>query len=1043
MMTLALTGRPPRPSRAYRPRLGGGAERVEERTLLSAALVSVNAAGTGSGDASSLLGEQASGVTPGAPGQTSPALSSDGSLLVFQSSASDLVPGLSDTNQATDVFVRNVKTGQTQLVSAAPDGTPGNGRSFDPVISPNGRYVAFLSTATNLTSIPAGTPGTTGGDATGLLYVRDLQTGTTSLLDDTPGAQASNGYASAGFVFSPDSTKLAFADSSTNLSSTPPSTGPPLLVPGVGTPAVTDNVYVRNLATGTTTAVSVTPGGTLSQGTETTTGNGSSLTFSPDGSMLAFTTTAADLTAAGAVATSATGAVTSLYVSNLASGTLTLVSGTPAGKIANGSAAAPLFSPDGSLLAFLSTSNDLTSAQQSAISGPSSGSSSTSTSTTSSSGNENLFVYNLKAGGTTAVSVTPGNMLSVGTVTQMAFSPDSARLAFVSTGDDLTSNSADTPLIAFQDSSGPNLPTWNASNVYVRNLATGVTAAVSITPTGQLSNGFAADPSFTPDGQSVAYLSSADDLTTNPTPPLSDTAPSSTNPLPYAPATPPANLFLTNVSSAASTLVSVTPTGTLSSGNVLAYKISPDGTRIAFDAAATDLTNNPPTVGATPATVAASSSVTDNIYVRDLGTGITSLVSSAPDGTLSVNPASSGPAPLFFSPDSQTLFFSTGAALVAGDTNSTTDVYDATAPFAAPGEIHFSTWQFDANEANGQAVITVVRNAPLDAPATVNYSVQDNTAKAGNDYQTTSGTLSFAAGQASATFSIPLNAAASFAGTRTATITLSSPSGGPLGFSTATLNLTGVLPTVPVSITATSTSGHTHAHGHKPKSTATGTAAAAAPGSTAAAATAASSTGGAGSNAPAAGSTVTTVYTATSPTTAATGTSTSSSTGSSASSVTASSTGSTPTSTPTSTPASGSTSTSTSPTSTAGPFVSKLAVRTTRHKVTGLIVSFNEPVAGASAGNVANYSIHLLTPARRTRHGTHVTSIGRAVGIAGATYDAASQSVTLRLSTPLRPSQIFQLRVSGGAGGITDSSGRALNSPAQGGVGSDFVYNVN
>ena len=66
----------------------------------------------------------------------------------------------------------------------------------------------------------------------------------------------------------------------------------------------------------------------------------------------------------------------------------------------------------------------------------------------------------------------------------------------------------------------------------------------------QLSNGFVGDLSFTPDGQSLAYLSSADDLTANPTPPISDTAPASGNPspLPNAPPTPPANLFLTNLS---------------------------------------------------------------------------------------------------------------------------------------------------------------------------------------------------------------------------------------------------------------------------------------------------------------------------------------------------------------------------------------------------------------------------------------------------------------------------------------------------------------
>jgi hypothetical protein len=1042
----AVIRRSRRPSRAYRPRLGGGAERVEERTLLSAALVSVNAGGTGSGDASSLLGDQAVSAALSTPGQRSPALSSDGSLMVFQSSASDLVAGANGIDQGTDVFVRNLKTGQTQLVSAAPDGTPGNGRSFDPVISPNGRYVAFLSTATNLTSIPAAIPGSTGGDASGLLYVRDLQTGTTTLLDATPGGQAGNGNATGGFVFSPDSTKLAFADGSTNLTSTPPSTAPPLLVPGVGSVAVTNNVYVRDLTTGTTTAVSVTPGGTLSEGTETATPNGSGLAFSPDGSKLAFTTTATDLTNASPAPTSSTGLVTSLYVANLSTGTLKLVSATPAGQVADGSSSAPVFSPDGSSLGFLSTANDLTSAQANVSSGPAPNSSSAAGALT----NENLFVYNLAAGTNTAVSVTSGGMLSAGTVSQMAFSPDGKLLAFISTGSDLTGTAADTPLAAYQDATGPNLPAWYASNVYVYNLATGATTPISITPGGKLSNGFAGDLSFTPDGQSVAYLSSADDLTTNGTPPLSDTAPTSTNPLPNAPPTPPANLFLTSLATGASTLVSVTPTGTLSSGNVLSYTISPDGTKVAFDDAATDLTENPPTISAAPATVAATSPVNDNIFVRDLSAQTTDLITTASDGTLSSDPSSNGPAPLLFSPDSQTLYFSTNGALVTGDTNSTSDIYAARIPFATPGAIHFTTWQFDANEASGQAVITVVRNAPVDAPTTVHYAVSDNTARAGNDYQATSGTLNFAAGQSGATFAIPLNAAASFAGTRTATITLSKASGAPLGFATATLDLTGVMPTVPVSITATATP-QPHAHGKAPKPKATPTPTPASASTSTPTATAALSTPAASGTV---GTTVTTVYTASGPTTASTGNTTSTgSTGSSASPATTSSTSAaTPTTTPTTTTtatatpttaASGSATPAATATSQGGPFVAKLAVRTNRRRVTGVIVSFNESVAAASAGNLANYTIHLLAPGRRTKQGTQATSLGRAVGITAATYDPTTQSVTLALRTQVRSNQAFQLRVSGGAGGITDPSGNALNSPAPGTAGSDFVLNLN
>ncbi len=107
-------------------------------------------------------------------------------------------------------------------MSATPDGQPGNGDSFDPVISPNGQYVAFVSVATNLTAA-AGQTGA-GGDtlvpnppAVGDLYVRDLQTQTTTLLDQTPSGQASDGFSTGQFVFSPDSTSSPGSIRSDNL----------------------------------------------------------------------------------------------------------------------------------------------------------------------------------------------------------------------------------------------------------------------------------------------------------------------------------------------------------------------------------------------------------------------------------------------------------------------------------------------------------------------------------------------------------------------------------------------------------------------------------------------------------------------------------------------------------------------------------------------------------------------------------------------------------------------------------------------------------
>ena len=100
---------------------------------------------------------------------SNPKISDDGRFVAFASSAPNLVPG--DTNNGSDVFVRDVQTGTTTRVSVGPGGVQANGQSFSPDISGDGRFITFFTTASNLQS------GTGGG-----LYVHDRQTGVTSAL---------------------------------------------------------------------------------------------------------------------------------------------------------------------------------------------------------------------------------------------------------------------------------------------------------------------------------------------------------------------------------------------------------------------------------------------------------------------------------------------------------------------------------------------------------------------------------------------------------------------------------------------------------------------------------------------------------------------------------------------------------------------------------------------------------------------------------------------------------------------------------------------
>lgn len=96
-------------------------------------------------------------------------ISADGRFVAFISNSADLVPD--DTNNSTDVFVRDLVLGTTERVSIGDDEEQANSTSLNPAISANGRFVAFQSSATNLI------PGDPSSGA--YIFVRDRTDGTT------------------------------------------------------------------------------------------------------------------------------------------------------------------------------------------------------------------------------------------------------------------------------------------------------------------------------------------------------------------------------------------------------------------------------------------------------------------------------------------------------------------------------------------------------------------------------------------------------------------------------------------------------------------------------------------------------------------------------------------------------------------------------------------------------------------------------------------------------------------------------------------------
>jgi Tol biopolymer transport system component len=138
-----------------------------------------------------------------------PAVSRDGHFVAFVSSADDIVPG--DGNAAADVFVRDLMTDVTTLVSVARSGGTGNGASDEPSISANGRFVAFRSAARDLVAHDT--------NKVDDVFVRDLVMGkTTRVSVASDGTQAN--FESEDPYISGDGHIVAFTSLASNIAVT-------------------------------------------------------------------------------------------------------------------------------------------------------------------------------------------------------------------------------------------------------------------------------------------------------------------------------------------------------------------------------------------------------------------------------------------------------------------------------------------------------------------------------------------------------------------------------------------------------------------------------------------------------------------------------------------------------------------------------------------------------------------------------------------------------------------------------------------------------
>src|SRR5258706_162449 len=142
---------------------------------------------------------------PSPPGAV---VSADGRYIAFMSPAANLVPG--DTNGTWDVFVRDRLSGTTERVSVNSTGAEANGFSglYGIAISPDGRYVAFESEASNL--VPGDTDHRQG------VFGRDRLSGPTERVSVSSNGVQSLGTSSSSTI-SADGRYITFTSDATTL----------------------------------------------------------------------------------------------------------------------------------------------------------------------------------------------------------------------------------------------------------------------------------------------------------------------------------------------------------------------------------------------------------------------------------------------------------------------------------------------------------------------------------------------------------------------------------------------------------------------------------------------------------------------------------------------------------------------------------------------------------------------------------------------------------------------------------------------------------
>jgi Tol biopolymer transport system component len=553
------------------------------------------------------------------------AISRNGLFVAFASDATNLVA--SDLNGVRDIFVRDVAGGTTQRVSVSSALVQGNGASDNPAISLDGRYVAFMSAATNLVA------GDTNARYDIFLHDRTPQT-TVRVSMSSAGAETNAG--SDRPAISADGRYVVFESSATNLVT--------------GDTNDVNDIFLRDTQASTTERISLSSAGTQSDGAS------SEATVSDDGRYVAFHSLATNLVAGDA------NGLQDVFLRDRQTPATTRLSADVSGLDADGFSANPTISGNGQHAVFQSIATDLVAG--------------------GTNGQTYIYRRGVAAAGAARVSVDSTGGPVEWDCYDAAISADGRCVAFSSqslllTGGPFTnfrqivvrdrqtgtntmvslatdgkpgngnsfhpSLSDDGRYVAFE-SEATNLVTGDTNgvaDVFVHDRQTGTTVRGSVSSAGTQGDGESRRPALSGDGTCVAFSSFATNLVAGDTNGAAD-------------------VFLRVIATGWTERVSVdSGENQVSGGDSLYPRVSRDGRIVAFQSQATLL-------------VPADASTNSDIFVRDRQAGTTEIASVSTAGTISngnsLNPDVSGDG-------RYVVFGSFGNNLVAGDTNGMGDVF--------------------------------------------------------------------------------------------------------------------------------------------------------------------------------------------------------------------------------------------------------------------------------------------------------------------------------------------------------------------------------